>query len=160
VHTGPIEGSAAFDTFVGSTGETVRRALVGFYGVEIGSEAAADAMTVAWERWSEVSSMENPAGFLFRVGQSKARPHLRWRNRRAAFPLADTHMARPAADVVDLLAALGHLRPEQRAAVLMVKSYGFSYREAGDVLGVSEAAITNHVHRALELLRLTMKEDA
>jgi DNA-directed RNA polymerase specialized sigma24 family protein len=43
--------------------------------------------------------------------------------------------------------------------VLLVKSYGFSYREAADVLGLSEAAITNHVHRGLERLRTMMGDD-
>lgn len=154
-----VERSSDFDAFVGTTGESVRRALVAFYGVEVGTEAAADALTVAWERWPEVSSMDNPGGFLFRVGQSRARPHVRWHRRRASFPLLDQESARPDPDVVDLLRALGRLRPEQRGALLLVKSYGFTYREAADLLGVTEAAVTNHLHRGLEQLRATMGEE-
>ena len=154
-----MERSSDFDAFVGSTGEAVRSALVAFYGVEVGTEAAADALAVAWERWPEVSAMDNPGGFLFRVGQSRARPHVRWHRRRATFPLIDDSTARPAADVVDLLRALGRLRPEQRGALLLVKSYGFTYREAADLLGVTEAAVTNHIHRGLEQLRVSMGEE-
>jgi RNA polymerase sigma-70 factor (ECF subfamily) len=159
VGSASVERSGAFNAFVGSTGETVRRALVASYGVEVGTEAAADALAVAWERWPEVSTMDNPGGFLFRVGQSRARPHIRWYRRRSTFPVLDSAVARPEADVVDLLRALAGLRPEQRSAVLLVKSYGFSYREAADVLGLSEAAITNHVHRGLERLRTMMGDD-
>jgi DNA-directed RNA polymerase specialized sigma24 family protein len=142
----------SFEAFAASTGERVRRALVASYGVEIGSEAAAEAMTTAWERWAEIESMANPAGFLFRVGQSRARPHLRWARRGLTFPAVDRAQVE-GAGLVELFDSLAKLRPEQRTAVLMVKSYGFSYREVAEVLGVTEAAVTNHVHRGLALLR-------
>lgn len=143
----------SFEAFASSTGERVRRALVASYGVEIGTEAAADAMTTAWERWAEVETMANPAGFLFRVGQSRARPHVRWARRGHSFPAGDRGQIDGGAGLVDLFDSLSKLRPEQRTAVLMVKSYGFSYREVAEVLGITEASVTNHVHRGLALLR-------
>jgi RNA polymerase sigma-70 factor (ECF subfamily) len=143
----------SFEGFASSTGERVRRALVAAYGVEIGTEAAADAMAVAWERWTEVEVMANAAGFLFRVGQSKARPHVRWARRGATFPAVDRHAVEGATGLADLFDSLRKLRPEQRIAVVMVKSYGFSYRDVADVLEISESAVTNHVHRGLALLR-------
>lgn len=146
-----------FDLFVATTGEQVRRALVSFYGVEVGMEAAAEAMGVAWQRWDEISVMKNPGGFLFRVGQSHARPHVRWRRRTSEFPSADPAAVSDDAAVVDLLHAMKRLPAVQRACVLLVKSYGFSYREAGDILGVTEAAVTNHVHRGLTRLRSIME---
>jgi RNA polymerase sigma-70 factor (ECF subfamily) len=148
------DATAGFDTFADTTGAALRRALVSCYGVEIGVEAAADAMRVAWERWPEVSTMANPAGFLFRVGQSHARPHVRWSRRSAHFPVElGSHPMDAAPAVIDLLRALGRLRPEERAAVVLVKSHGYSYREVAELLGVSEAAVTNHVHRSLQRLR-------
>lgn len=146
-----------FDLFVATTGEQVRRALVSFYGVEVGVEAAAEAMAVAWQRWDEIEAMENPGGFLFRVGQSAARPHVRWRRRSSEFPMADPSAVSDHAAVVDLLHAMRRLPAMQRACVLLVKSYGFSYREAGDILGVTEVAVTNHVHRGLTRLRSIME---
>lgn len=144
----------SFETFVSSVGETVRRALVAFYGVEVGSEAAADAMVVAWERWPTLEAMDNAAGFLFRVGQSKARPHARWATRTMSFPAADRRLvADDDPRLMDLFSALRKLRPEERTAVLMVKSYGFSYHEVADVLNTTESAVTNYVHRGLGRLR-------
>ncbi len=151
--------TGAFDRFIIDVGGRVRRGLVACYGVEIGTEAAADAMSVAWERWGELSAMDNPAGFLFRVGQSKARPHVRWRKRAGSFPTDDVTALRDDAALIDLFAALATLRPAQRGSVVLVKSYGFSYREVADLLGLSEAAVTNHVHRGLAALRSTMKRD-
>ena len=147
-----------FDELVRSTGASVRRALVAYYGVEIGSEAFAEAIRVAWERWPEIASMENAAGFLFRAGQSHARPHVRWARRKQPFPfaVADIHSVE-ADEMVDLFRALGRLRPEQRAAVVLTRSHGFTYREVADVLDISEAAVTNHVHRGLQRLRQLME---
>ena len=60
---------------------------------------------------------------------------------------------------VDVLDALRRLKPDERAAVVLVKSHGYSYREAAEMLGVSEAAVTNHVHRGLIRLRTIMEVD-
>ena len=155
----PIERDLGFDEFTRSVGERVRRALVAFYGVEIGTEAAAEAMSVTWQRWAEVSAMANPAGFVFRVGQSKARPHVRWWVRRDVFPSTDGQVAASDGSRLDVLDALRRLKPDERAAVVLVKSHGYSYREAADILGVSEAAVTNHVHRGLIRLRTIMEVD-
>jgi RNA polymerase sigma-70 factor (ECF subfamily) len=59
--------------------------------------------------------------------------------------------------VVDLLRSMQRLPVAQRACVLLVKSYGFSYREVAEVLGITEAAVTNHVHRGLRRLRSMME---
>jgi DNA-directed RNA polymerase specialized sigma24 family protein len=143
-----------FEEFVRTTGERVRRALVAFFGVEIGTEAAAEAMRVAWERWPDVSSMDNPGGFLFRVGQSHARPNVRWARLRTTFPSNAAATAQPdQAELIDLFAALGQLRPIQRAALVLVRCHGLTYGEAAAVLEINESAVTNHVHRGTRRLR-------
>jgi DNA-directed RNA polymerase specialized sigma24 family protein len=52
---------------------------------------------------------------------------------------------------------MARLQPAQRACVLLVKSFGFTYREAGEMLGLTETAVTNHVHRGLARLRSMME---
>ena len=148
------QSEGRFEVFVRNDGERVRRALVGFYGVEIGTEAAAEAIAVAWERWGEFETMSNPAGYLFRVGQSKVRPLMRWNTRRSGFPSTDT-VSPPfdSAAKVDLFAALRRLDPKERTVVLLVKSYGYSYHDVAELLEISEAAVGNHLHRGLSRLR-------
>lgn len=147
----------AFRRFLSEVGERLERALIAAYGAEIGAEAFAEAISVGWERWAEVSAMDNPTGYLYRVGQSRARPHLRWLHRRRPFPdsFRDVATVDSGADglLLDALAALGQLRREQRVAVLMVRAWGFTYGETAEVLGVSEAAAANHVRRGMALLR-------
>ncbi len=151
-----------FAEFVERVGARVERALVAMYGVEIGVDAAADAMAVAWERWAEISAMANPAGYLFRVGQSRTRRNVRWARSRASFPASYRTPAAERADdgsLLDVYSALARLRPEQRVAVVMVRSYGFSYRETADVLGTSEAAVSAHLRRGMARLRLILEVD-
>lgn len=133
----------------------VRRALVARYGVEIGEDAAAEAMRIAWERRDDIATMSNPIGYLYRVGQSQARPALRWRRRRATFPATEPAVRAEfdRDDVGPVVAALARLRPEERTAIVLVRCYGYSYAEAAETIGVSEAALTNHLHRGLQRLR-------
>jgi len=64
--------------FVKETEPRLSYALAAAYGPEIGAEATADAPALAWENWQRIKGMANPAGYLFRVGQSRSR---RYRDR-------------------------------------------------------------------------------
>ena len=44
-------------------------------------------------------------------------------------------------------------------AVVLVHMYGFSYREVADVIGASDAAVTNYVHRGLKRLRDVLERE-
>jgi hypothetical protein len=58
-----------FEALVESIGPRLSRAFVARYGVELGAEAFADALEWAWEHRDDHTAMENPAGYLYRVGQ-------------------------------------------------------------------------------------------
>jgi RNA polymerase sigma factor (sigma-70 family) len=129
--------------------------LVVRFGVEAGSEAFAEAMAYAWEHRNRLSAMKNPLGYLYRVGLSSARPHLRWRQRTV---LLDTDRTQDASEHdIDLIDAFTHLSAPQRVAVVMVHGYGATYAEVAEVLGISVAAVTNHVHRGLRRLRESLE---
>ncbi|MFT3852441.1 MAG: sigma factor-like helix-turn-helix DNA-binding protein [Ilumatobacteraceae bacterium] len=48
-------------------------------------------------------------------------------------------------------------RPAQRSAVLLIKAHGCSYAETAELRGISEAAVTNHLHRGLKRLRASLE---
>lgn len=137
-------------------GPPVQQALIARYGLDVGQEVAAEVVAWAWEHGTEVEQARNPAGLLFRVGQSKARRLLRWRR---TAPPGDQVAAASFPDL-DLQRALTALRPEHRTVVLLVHAYGFTYRAAAELLDVSEATVRNQLHRAMTQLRLLMKEDS
>ena len=137
----------------------VRRALVARNGVDLGCEAAAEAMAWAVEHRDRLDLIDQPIGYLYRVGQSSLRRQRRWaRPAPVRFEAADDGLSPFDREPFDreLFDALGRLSHDQRVAVVMVHCYGYRYRDVADVLGVSDAAVTNHVHRGLARLRILL----
>ena len=66
-----------FEEFVRRDGVRLRAGLVAAYGPDVGADAAAEALAYGFEHWDRVGGMDNPAGYLYRVGQSEARRHFR-----------------------------------------------------------------------------------
>ena len=129
----------------------LRRALVAAYGLEVGSEAAADALAWAWEHLERVEGMVNPGGYLWRVGQTSAR-----RNQPVVWPgLAGDHAGETAEPPFEpgLRHALAGLTEKQRASVLLVHGYGFSLSEAADQLGCRIRTLRNHLDRGMAKVR-------
>jgi RNA polymerase sigma factor (sigma-70 family) len=157
VHDGdPAVGTRAdrFRVFCTEVEPRLRRALVAAYGADLGSDAAADALAWAWEHFDRVEAMANPAGYLWRVGQSSIRRALRGRTER--WPAPDDSGGAGAGDHVyepALAAALAGLTDRQRAAVLLVHGYGYTLVEAADVLGCRVRTLRNHLDRGLAKVR-------
>ena len=140
-----------FTEFFEQTEPKLRNALVAAYGVETGTEAACEALAFAWEHWDRVRSMDNPIGYLFRVGRSKSR---RFRRRP---PLPVVRPSNPLPWVEPALPkALGRLSQRQRVAVILVHSLGWTYAETADLLGVSIGTVETHVQRGLGRLRRSL----
>jgi DNA-directed RNA polymerase specialized sigma24 family protein len=133
----------------------LRRAFVGAYGPERGVEAVAEALAYAWEHWTRVRSLQNPAGYLYRVGQSKTRPRLRPRPTRFV-PSADDSWVEPA-----LPTALASLTSKQRLSVVLVEGYSWTVAEVADLTGTSVATVKRHLDRGMAKLRrkLEVHED-
>jgi RNA polymerase sigma-70 factor (ECF subfamily) len=137
----------AFDRFVNRVEPRLRAALVALRGPEDGRDAVAEALMYAWEHWAEVELMQNPAGFLYRVGQSKSR-----RRRRALVPVRTgsdgTSRFEPGLDP-----ALAKLSEAQRTAVVLVHGFEWTYQEVADALAVSRSSVGTHVSRGMARLR-------
>lgn len=143
-----------FSLFVHDVEPRLSRALTGTYGPEIGEEATRDALVYAWENWERVSKMENPVGFLFRVGQSRSR---RYRRKRVLFPQVDSAelpRVEPA-----LPRALTELSERQRTALLLIHVEGLTEREVAEAMGVSRVTVRRHADRALQKLRSFLEVD-
>jgi RNA polymerase sigma-70 factor (ECF subfamily) len=156
--TSPGRSGVAFDEFVRTDGERLRRVMAARHGVDIGVDAANSALAWAWERWERVSKMENAGGYLYRVAQTHARRD-RERGRRVHFPpeIAGGR-EHDAALEDDLVAALLELTEQQRTAVLLVHAYGWTPTELAEITGARPATVRSHLRRGLRRLRTMLTE--
>jgi DNA-directed RNA polymerase specialized sigma24 family protein len=141
---------AEFEAFVRRLEPRLRRAFVGCRGVEGAREATAEALAYAWEHRDRVLSMENPAGYLYRVGQSRTRAR-----RRPLLPHPDD-IGVPEVEP-GLIPALLALPEQQRTAVWLIHACGWTYGEAAEAMEISRSAVGTHVTRALEALRRALE---
>jgi RNA polymerase sigma-70 factor (ECF subfamily) len=156
------DDSDGFCEFVGAVEPRLRRALVAAYGSEIGRDAAADALAWAWQHWDRVRVMDNPGGYLWRVGQTAVRRTTRRQRREVANDrLIELELVHDRERHVEpaLAGALAALSPQQRAAVVLVHGHGYSLSEAADSLGCSISTLRNHVARALRRLHAALEGD-
>ena len=139
----------SFTRFAEDAEPRVRRALTAAFGFETGQEAAADALAYAWEHWDRIHDMDNPVGYVFRVGQRLAK---RAKRRRAP---AAAMVAPPEEPWIEpeLGAALSRLSGRQRMVVALVHGFDWSMAEVGEMLGISKASVQVHERRAMKALR-------
>jgi RNA polymerase sigma factor (sigma-70 family) len=120
------------------------------YGTVDGRAVTVDALSWAWEHWADVATMDNPIGYLFRVGQSASR---RYRTR--AVPVAEPEPdgARDREPDVELVEALSALSGQQRTAALLVHGFGWTLREVAELLEINPSSVRVHLERAMTQLR-------
>lgn len=128
---------------------SLRHALIAACGGEAGREATADALAYGWEHWERVSSLENPVGYLYRVGRNKAR---RRTSRRAPLFAGETVAGMPEIEP-GLPAALDRLSNRQRVVVVLVHCYQWTLAEVAELLGLSKSSVQNHLERGMAHLR-------
>lgn len=135
----------AFTRFVKEVEPRLSHALAAAYGPEVGAEATADALVWAWEHWKRVKGMKNAAGYLYRVGQSKARQYYRPRK---LFPSATTGAVDPTLPIL-----LEDLSKNQRVATVLIHAYDYTERETAEILGISRWSVRTHAERGLARLQ-------
>ncbi len=141
-----------FTLFVKEVEPRLSYALAATYGVEVGAESTADALAYAWEHWPRIQEMDNPAGYLYRVGQTAARKH---RRRAPLFPAVERHEL-PHVEP-GLPEALSRLSEAQRTAVVLVHVLEWTEREAAELLGVNRSTVRRHRDRGLAKLRAALE---
>ena len=145
------DADAEFTQFFDTSERKLRLALAGAFGTETGREAAAEALAWGWQHWTRLREMENPIGYLYRVGRSAALREVGSRRQ----PLGDHTVSEWYSPEFEprLGEFLDRLSEHQRVSVWMVHGLGYRHREVAEVLGCSKPSVATHVRRALEKLR-------
>lgn len=140
-----------FDSFAKDTDERLRRAFAGSLGLDGAAEATAEALAWAWENRNRLAEMENPVGYLYRVGRSRTR-----RRRQPEMLPSPVELGLPEVEPA-LVPALLALTERQRTAVWLVHGCQWRHHEVADAMGISPTAVATHVQRALEHLRARLE---
>ena len=121
---------------------------------DLALEAVDEAFVRAAERWGQVSRMDRPAGWVYRVAVNWATAWWRKWSRRPTRPAAV--LDRPHEDDlanVTLLEELTGLPLAQRQMLVLRFVLGYSVGETAAALGVAEGTVKSGVHRARRQLR-------
>lgn len=161
VTLGGLEAARIFEDFYADEARTLFRRLWLVTGSRSeAEELMQDAFVQVWERWDRVGSMENPTGYLYRTAMNLFRK----RYRRALLAVQRTvRVAPPADDFADaddrqvVRHVLAALPPRQRAALVLTEMLGFSSKEAGRALGVTDATIRSLTRHGREAFRKVME---
>ena len=145
--------SKAFSDFAAQAEPRLRQALVSVLGVDTARDATAEALLFAWEHWEKIEAMDNPVGYLYRVGRSRGRRL----QGRSAFRYPEVPESREPWIEPGLPEALRRLTPRQRTIVLLIHSYQWTYSETAEVLDVSVNTVHKHRERAMRKLRAALE---
>ena len=144
-----------FSEFVGANERNIRQALTASLGPDLGRDATAEALAYTWEHWDRVRAMDNPSGYVYRIGLNWGRGQAKRRD--VLFPT----VAAEAAEWVEpgLPDALAALSEKQRVVVFLVHGHGWSLGEVANLLEVSKGTVQTHMERGMSRLRRRLKVD-
>lgn len=125
-------------------------------------DAVQEALTSACAKWSRVARTRDPDSYVRRM---VVNAHVSgWRRTRRESPVAEVRDSShdPTADVDtgDAVWRVCESLPRQQRAAVVLRFYeDLDYPEIAEILGLAEATVRSHVHRALAALRTQLTED-
>jgi len=141
-------------------GEMYRVCVVVCGDQSIAEDAVQAAWTIAWRKLDTVREPQRLRAWLTSIAVNEARNLLKKRRRHAevealSAPRTEHGGIDPATgiDMLDLLAALRGLEPDERALLAMRYVGGFNSTEIADVVGISPSGVRNRLERLTTRLR-------
>ena len=158
----PIGGTATdaivsrpvdFHEFYREARPAVGRALAVTLGdPDLAADAVDEAMIRAYQRWSQVARLDNPGGWVYRVGLNWSRSVLRRRRRPRRVPRAEA-VELPGLSEPSLHAALQELDVKHRSVVVCRYLLDLSTDETAAALHLRRGTVKSRLSRALATLR-------
>jgi DNA-directed RNA polymerase specialized sigma24 family protein len=116
---------------------------------QLASEAVDEAMARAYQRWNRVQALDNPGGWVYRVGLNWSRSILRRSQRPAPVWVTDAGIASDGGGLDPAIdRALAELSLEQRAVVVCRLLNGYSVAQTATALGLRPGTVKSRLARA------------
>lgn len=138
--------------------EMVRAMTLALGDPDVGRDAAAEGFVRALQRWSTVSGLSNPEGWVYRAGINWARS--RWRKtRRERFGLWIDGEVPPTAPTDEaLIRALRQLSVDHRTVVVGRYYLDWSEEQLATALDIAPGTVKSRLSRALTQLSELMEQ--
>jgi RNA polymerase sigma-70 factor, ECF subfamily len=152
---GTMESGVSFDEVFAVEYPRLLRALAVAGDAAHAEDAVQEAFIAAERRWSRVSTLDDPAGWVRRVALNRLANGRRNRRRRAEI-LASVRPPDPTtldALDLDLLDALRALPDRQRLTLCLHHLGGYPVAEIAAMLGVADGTVKSNLHDARSALR-------
>jgi RNA polymerase sigma-70 factor (ECF subfamily) len=153
-----------FDEFYLGTRTRLLRQLTVMTGdAEQAADVLQEAYARAWQRWSRVGSMGDPAAWVrtvaWRIAISQHRRRLTADRLRRVF--GSEMVAEPPRqdEVMDVRTALGRLSPEHRRALVLYEMGGLSVSQIAAETGVADGTVKSRLSRARVALSALLGPD-
>jgi RNA polymerase sigma-70 factor (ECF subfamily) len=130
----------------------------------VAEDAAQEAFLQLLVHWPRVRGMEDPAGWVYRVGINRCKDYRRALRRasqlvdrigRSAQESQETQWSSGA----ELIGILKPLPRRQRIAAALFFVAGHSTAEIANIMGISQGAVGSHLYKARATLRKTLEAD-
>ncbi len=143
----------SFDDFYATARPDIAKALALALGdVDLAAEATDEAMARAYERWPNVSRLDRPEGWVYRVAMNWALSILR-RRRRGEHRFYDPKDTSLRVADPDVHAALGELDVKHRTVIVCRHLLGWSVADTATALRVREGTVKSRLSRATRILQ-------
>jgi RNA polymerase sigma-70 factor (ECF subfamily) len=131
----------------------------------LAEEVAQEALSRACARWGRVGQMAAPGAWVHRVAINLVNSRFRRlaverrARSRGVGALAESHVDPDGADTVAVRAAVAALPIRQRTALVLRYFADLPVADVADLLGVSDGAVHQLTHRAVDALRRSLGVD-
>ncbi len=122
----------------------------------LGCEATDEAMVRAFDRWNDVATYNNPAGWVYRVGLNWGRSWHRRANRK--MPWSSDQMTLPETPDVALSSAIKGLDIKYRSVVVCRYLLDWSTAQTAEALDIAEGTVKSRLTVGLQRLRDELDE--
>ena len=107
---------------------------------------------------------DHKKAWLIKVSQNKCREFLRFHKRHAGVPLEEVEQsisvtAGMDTETVEALSLVWDLSYKLKSVVILYYIEGYSVKEVGQILGISDSAVKKRLERARKELRMAVNEE-
>jgi RNA polymerase sigma factor (sigma-70 family) len=145
-------------------GDMARVAFVVSGDIDLAEDAVQAAWSIAWRKLGSLRDPDRLRPWLMSVAANEARQMVRRRHRNlvaeidvVALPASDPDPS-DAIDRLDLVNAISHLKPEDRALLALRYVAELESGEIGPLLGMSPSGVRGHLSRVLGRLRREIRD--